>query len=206
MKNSFVLVSLCLLLGSAEAQVIYSCKDASGKTISSDLPMPECASRENRLLNRDGSVKQIIPAPLSPEQKLRKEAEDARNKQAEQERLDGVQRDRALLSAYRTEAELSEAFVRLIGVPTRALRDVAARLKMIHEEITKLKAEAEFFVGKPWPLPLRRRLESVQNLIQQEERNTTEKEAEVQHLVGRYEADLRRYRALIEKANQTKPQ
>jgi Domain of unknown function (DUF4124) len=204
MKNlqglACVLTLLFSYAGAAHAQNIYSCKDANGRTITSDLPIPECAGRENRLLNKDGSTKEVIPAPLTPEQKRAREAEDARKKQEEQDRLEGIKRDRALMSAYRTEADLSEAFVRLIGVPVQALKAAPVRFKPIHEEIARLKTEAEFFAGKPWPMSLKRRMDNVMSAIEQEQRSIAEKEAEIQRVIDRYETDLKRYRALTEAA------
>ncbi len=186
--------------GATHAQTIYSCKDANGRTITSDLPIPECAGRENRLLNKDGSTKEIIPAPLTGEQKRAREAEEARKKQEEQDRVEGIKRDRALMSAYRTEGDLSEAFVRLIGVPVQSLKTTPARFKPIHEEIARIKTEAEFFAGKPWPMALKRRMDNVMSAIEQEQRNIAEKEAEIQRVVERYQTDLKRYRALTEAA------
>ena len=56
--------SLALLFAAARRRVgqrrrqapIYSCIDAHGKRITSDRPIPECAAREQRVLNADGSV------------------------------------------------------------------------------------------------------------------------------------------------------
>jgi len=50
-----------LLAGVTVAQAattIYSCTDASGKKLTSDRPIAECANRDQRVLNADGSVSQ----------------------------------------------------------------------------------------------------------------------------------------------------
>jgi hypothetical protein len=52
----------------AAAAAIYSCTDASGKTLTSDRPIAECANRDQKLLNTDGSVRKIVPpTPTSDE-------------------------------------------------------------------------------------------------------------------------------------------
>ncbi|MEO7008194.1 MAG: DUF4124 domain-containing protein, partial [Caldimonas sp.] len=48
---------------------IYSCIDANGKPLTSDRPIPECANREQRILNADGSLNRIQPpTPTADEQ------------------------------------------------------------------------------------------------------------------------------------------
>jgi ribosomal protein L16 Arg81 hydroxylase len=198
--KTLLAVALFTVTAAHAQQNIYSCKDATGRTITSDLPIPECAMREQRILNRDGSTRQVIAAPLTPEQKRAKQAEEARLKAEEEARADGLRRDKALLSAYRTEADLSEAFVRLIDVPTQALRASPARMKPYYDEIKKIREEGEFFVGKTWPISLRRRIDNVLSAIAQEQRAIAEKEGEIQRISARYAEDLRRYRALVEAA------
>ncbi|MCH2242727.1 MAG: hypothetical protein MK041_12565, partial [Aquabacterium sp.] len=43
----------------ASRPAIYSCIDASGRRITSDRPIPECLDREQKLHNRDGSVRGV---------------------------------------------------------------------------------------------------------------------------------------------------
>ena len=42
---------------------IYSCVDANGRKLTSDRPIAECANRDQKLLNADGSVKVVPPNP-----------------------------------------------------------------------------------------------------------------------------------------------
>ena len=56
----------CALLlgggGAAHAQSrMYTCVDAKGNTIVRDRPIVECLDREQRVLNRDGSVQRVVP-------------------------------------------------------------------------------------------------------------------------------------------------
>jgi hypothetical protein len=50
-----------MLATGAQAQSIYSCVDAKGGKRTSDRPIPECSDREQRILNKDGTVKRILP-------------------------------------------------------------------------------------------------------------------------------------------------
>jgi len=54
--------------GAPSATVTYTCVDSTGKKRSSDRPIPECSDREQHVLNKDGSVKRVIPPTPSPPQ------------------------------------------------------------------------------------------------------------------------------------------
>ncbi len=61
----------CGLQGTAWAQPadakggIYTCVDDSGQKRVSERPIAECTDREQRVLNKDGSHKRIVPATLT---------------------------------------------------------------------------------------------------------------------------------------------
>ncbi len=40
---------------------IYTCIDDKGRRITADRPIPECIDREQQVLNRDGSVRTVVP-------------------------------------------------------------------------------------------------------------------------------------------------
>ena len=63
------------LAGAAWAQTkapppsnIYTCTTPDGRRLTSDRPIPECQSREQRVLNSDGSVRKMVPPAMSPEE------------------------------------------------------------------------------------------------------------------------------------------
>ena len=53
------------------ATAIYSCVDALGRRLTSDRPIIDCSRREQRMLNRDGSVRRVIPPTLTAEERER---------------------------------------------------------------------------------------------------------------------------------------
>ncbi|GGI18858.1 DUF4124 domain-containing protein [Oxalicibacterium faecigallinarum] len=91
---------------------IYMCKDASGRTITSDRPIPECADRTMRELNNAGALKrEIVPPPTAEQKRL---AEEQR-KQRQAEELAAIEQrrsDQALLARYRNEEEIENARAR----------------------------------------------------------------------------------------------
>ena len=75
MLGAFALAWVCLHAGAGPAG-IYTCVDAQGRRHTSDRPIPECLDREQRVLNRDGSQRQVVPPRMTAEQ--RAAAEKAR--------------------------------------------------------------------------------------------------------------------------------
>ena len=61
-KTLFFL-SICIAPGAHAT--IFMCKDASGRTITSDRPIPECAERTVWEYGNTGSLKREIAAPLT---------------------------------------------------------------------------------------------------------------------------------------------
>ena len=53
----------------AAEQGIYSCVDASGKRLTSDRPIAECLDREQRVLNKDGSQRRVLPPRMNAEER-----------------------------------------------------------------------------------------------------------------------------------------
>jgi Domain of unknown function (DUF4124) len=66
----------------AKAQGIYTCVDAKGKKRTSDRPIPECSDREQRVLNKDGTLKRVELPALTPNERAEQEA--AKRKEAEE--------------------------------------------------------------------------------------------------------------------------
>src|SRR5438445_11897262 len=67
--------SVAALAGAASAP-IYSCIDANGKRLTSDRPIAECSTREQRILNPDGSVRRIVPPTMTAEERADAETRD----------------------------------------------------------------------------------------------------------------------------------
>jgi hypothetical protein len=198
-KYRFIGALLVALSAPAQAQ-IYSCKDATGRIINSDRPIPECARADMRVLNPDGSVKQVIPAPMTPEQQQRaadeqKRADDARRAADEQKR-----RDRALLQAFKTEKDLADNYIRQLSAPVEAVKASHVRIKNLRGELDRVLQEAEFYKGKSWPVPLRRKLSEVTAGIESEKRTLEERADDIERLSAKFVEERQRYRVLVAKS------
>ena len=86
---------------------IFSCKDAKGRTLTSDRPIAECAGAV-RELREDGAMRREIAAPLTPEQQRLKDEEDARAQMLAHQKREQALRDKALLMAYPSVESLEQ--------------------------------------------------------------------------------------------------
>ena len=58
----------------ASAAGIYTCIDDQGRKITADRPIASCTAKEQRVLNKDGSLKAVFPPILTVEERAEKEA------------------------------------------------------------------------------------------------------------------------------------
>ena len=83
---------------------IYTCTDSNGKKLTSDRPIAECSTREQRVLNADGSVRNVLGPTLTADERADKEARDRDAAAAFAAQQDAVRRDRNLLARFPDEA------------------------------------------------------------------------------------------------------
>src|SRR5688572_28918452 len=99
-----------LLAGAGAAPAaIYSCVDASGKKLTSDRPIAECATREQKVLNPDGSVRRVVPPTLTADERAEQEARERQLAVERAQQQDAVRRDRNLMVRFPNEAAHNKA-------------------------------------------------------------------------------------------------
>ena len=91
------------------ADGIYTCVDAKGRRLTADRPIPECAHKEQQLLNRDGSVRTVLPPTMTTEERSQQEARDRAAAEARAAQSDAVRRDRNLVARFPDEAAHNRA-------------------------------------------------------------------------------------------------
>jgi hypothetical protein len=192
--------SLSLPLPAAAQSVgpplIYTCTDANGKKLTSDRPIIECNSREQRVLNSDGSVKQVRPPTLTSDERSEVEARE-RDAAAEQaRRLEAIRRDRNLLARFPNEAAHRKARVAALDDVNKAVRASEARLAALAAERKPLTDEAEFYVGKPLPAKIRTQLDANDAAVDAQRSLVQNQRLEVIRIDALYDAELERLKKL----------
>jgi hypothetical protein len=169
------------------AQTIYSCTDASGRRLTSDRPIQECLDREQRLMNKDGSSRKVMPPRMSPKERAAQDEADRQKALADAAYKDAVRRDRNLLNRYPNEAVHRKAREAALDDVRGAIASSEKRIKDLQAERKPLQADAEFYKGKALPFKLRGALED----------NATSQDAQ-REIIENHRSELGRVNALYD--------
>lgn len=172
---------------------IYTCKDASGKTITSDRPLPECVGREGRVLSGQGATVKKIDAPLTPEQIAAREVEDQKRREEDEKRREQIRRDKALLNTYASLDDIESKRQRALSQVEREARESERRISQLERQASDNKAEAEFYKRKALPPDLKRRVDENEAALKAEKLLFSSKKAEVAQVNIKFDEDRRRY-------------
>ncbi len=175
---------------------IYTCTTQDGRRLTSDRPIPECASREQRLLNSDGSVRRMVPPAMSPEEQA---AAEVRRRQLENEKAmqaDAVRRDRNLLQRYKDEASHQRAREAALDDIRKAMQLSEKRLKDLAAERKPLLDETEFYKGKRLPFKLQHQLDTNKAATDAQQESIENQRAEMVRLNGIFDEELARLRRM----------
>lgn len=190
---------LCAAGGAAHAADgpgIYTCVDAQGRKLTSDRPIVECLSREQKQLNRDGSVKRVVPPTLTADERAEKEAAERRAAQQRVAQADAVRRDRNLMSRYPDEAAHRRARELALDTVRAAIANTLVRQRELAAERKPLLDEAEFYKGRQMPARLKQQLDANDAGIEAQKASAANQEAEMVRINKLYDAELERLRQL----------
>ena len=139
---------------------IYTCIDDKGRRVTSDRPIVECNAREQRILNRDGSLREIKPAPLTAEERADREAAERKAAVARAAQADAVRRDRNLMMRFPDATAHGKAREVALNTVRAAIRATETRLTDLATERKPLDNEAEFYKGKQLPPRLKQQIDA----------------------------------------------
>lgn len=179
-------------------QGIYTCTDAKGRKLTADRPIPECADREQKVLNPSGTVKARVGPTLTARERAEQEAAQ-KAEQEERARLNEERRrDRALMTRYPNMAvhniERAKALAQ-IGVVRQA---AVNRVNELVRQRAGINTEMEFYAKDPSKAPpsLRRQIDEVTQSLAIQDRFITEQDAELKRVNARFNDELERLKQL----------
>lgn len=175
---------------------IYTCVDDKGKRITSDRPIPECTAKEQRVLNKDGSLKAVHPPTLTADERADKEAKEKKEAEARAAQADAVRRDRNLKARYPSEESHAKAREAALDSVRLAIKNSEQRLKDLTAERKPLLDEAEFYVGKPLPAKLRQAIDANDAATEAQRSSMANQQAEMVRINKFYDSELDRLRRL----------
>jgi hypothetical protein len=175
---------------------IFTCTSAAGKRITSDRPISECLDREQRVLNKDGSLRMIMPPSLTADERAAMEEAEKRKQQERIAKQDAIRRDRNLVARYPNEETHGKAREASLEPVLHAIESSERRIVELEKERKPLLAEAEFYEGKALPPKLKRQMESVDVSIQAQRATVATQQSEVSRINANYDAELARLKKL----------
>ena len=198
------MAALTLILMGSHGQVLaqqqpsssglYTCKDAQGRTLTSDRPLPECLDREQRELRRTGGTLRRIEPTYSALELADREERERKSQMGMARRTEEQRRERALLVRYPNpaahERECAEALASLDAI----LRAARQHLQALASDRSKLEDELEFYKGNPSRAPeaLRLRMEDTQRRLEAQRSFIAAQESEKERLRTRFEEERAR--------------
>jgi hypothetical protein len=178
---------------------IFQC-EVNGKKVTSDRPIAECANKEQRQLNPDGSLHRIvkpIPTPDETEEMERKERERLA---ALANQNDAVRRDRNLMQRFPNEAAHKKARDKALDDLRAAGKNSEARIGVLMVERKKLEDEKQFYVNeqvsKRLPTLLEQKLDANEAALEAQKSLAQNQESEIARINRLYDAELARLRKL----------
>ena len=189
---------VCAAASTAMAQgtpSIYTCRDHSGKTVTSDHPIGDCVGTM-RELGPSGVVKREIAPPLTAEQQRKKEADERERRVADEVAREQRRRDMALLTAYHSEDQIEAARRRALSDANESITTSKARLADLEREKKALAQEGDAFKGRTVPHLFRRKVEDNQALIDEEDAAIKQRQIDVERVNQRYDDEKKRFREL----------
>jgi hypothetical protein len=175
---------------------IYTCVDAQGRRLTSDRPIPACLGREQRVLNRDGSLRGIAAPPLTADERAEREAAEHRAAAARAAQADAVRRDRNLMLRFRDEAAHRKAREKALDTVRAAIKATEVRLAELEAERRPLDDEAEFYKGRRMPAQLRAQIDANEASHEAQRALAQNQAAELVRINALYDAELDRLKRL----------
>lgn len=175
---------------------IYTCIDAQGRRLTSDRPIPDCNNREQRVLNRDGSVQRVVPPTLTADERAEREAAERRADVARAAQADAVRRDRNLVARFPNEAAHRKSREAALDTVRLAMKATELRVRELAAERKPLLDEAEFYKGRPMPGRLKQQFDANDAGVDAQRQAAATQEAELVRINKLYDLELERLRQL----------
>lgn len=175
------------------AQASTFCCEANGKTYCDDGIPRACSGKAYRQLNQHGVVIKHYAAPLTPEQKIQKEAELARQREEDEKRAEQERQDRKLVGTYATLSDLDIGHERLLNDLKKGQQQMEKRLADAEKQKLKLGNEAEFYKKGRMPEELKAQIERNEQDIKAQKEAIMARGQDIEAAKARFGEEKQRY-------------
>lgn len=175
---------------------IFTCKDAAGRTMTSDQPMPECADRAMRELSKTGLLRREIPAPLNAEQKRHLQLLEDKRRAAAAVVEEQRQQDRALMARYRSESDIAASRRYYLDLSQDMIRRDQVVILDAENQLTQAEADKEFYKNRKLPSNVQWRIDEAHHALDGGKASLSAHQKEAAGINVKFDETLARYRAL----------
>jgi hypothetical protein len=191
-RNAALAATMSLICSfPAAAATMYCCTDANGRKACGDILPPACYGRAYREISEKGSRE--IEAPLTPEQRAQREAEEKRKKHEEQLATAERLRNRALLDTYGNVEDIDYMRDRTVADLGKGLKSAQEKANEALQRKQQLDKEAEFYKKKAMPDDLAAQIRSNKKDLQATQDALTVRQQEIADVKAKFEAEKLRY-------------
>ena len=197
-----LVVAASLCVGSAWAQQstaprkTYCCTDNDGQQICSDQLPQQCFNRAYRVMEGVTVIKRV-EAPLTPEQRRVRIAEEKRKLEEERARREQLTRDRILFDTYNTVQDIDVQRERALKEIEKGMLQAQTELADLEKKRRTLNEETEFYKRKSIPHELQSAIRANEADIAAQQSIIDSKKKDIAQVNARFDDDKRRYLYLL---------
>lgn len=206
MASLKALLPLALALSAIPASArIYCCTDGNGRRVCGDILPAQCQTRAYNEFNTQGVVKKKYDAPLTPEQRVQRDADLAKKKAADNAAAEQARRDKAMLASYNSAADIDAKRARTVAGAQADIKTAEERLEAVQQRLEKLRKGAERYAadGKPAPDAIKANLRDSEADLAVRQKVLEAKQQELVTIQEHFDHDRKRFLELTGKHNGT---
>jgi len=184
---------------------IYCCTDGNGRRVCGDILPAQCQTRAYNEFNTQGVVKKKYDAPLTPEQRVQRDAELAKRKAADHAAAEQARRDKAMLASYNTVADIDAKRARTVAGAQADIKTAEERLEAAQVRLEKLRQNTDRYnkANKPVPESLQANLRDSDADLLVRQKTLEAKKRDLVTIQEHFDHDRQRFLELTGKHNGT---
>ncbi len=196
MTRKIIVTATALLVAApllAQAQS-FRCVGKDGRRYYGSTIPQECIGEPIEQLNKEGLVIKRIDPEASEKERVAKEAEAAKKREAEAAAREQSRRNRALLATYSSERDIEIARERALADNAKQAQEVEKRITDLRKRQAAYDKELEFYKGKNKPPEkLADDMQGTAQEIKEQQQMLEAKKRDAEAINTKYDADKKRY-------------
>ncbi len=172
------------------AEMVFTCVNAAGRSLTSDRLIGECMDREQRVLSRDGTLLRIVPPSLTADERAEKEARERKAAAEREAKSEALRRDKNLMQRFPNVAAHQKARDQALETIQYAIAQSEARVADLERERKPLADETEFYAGKTLPGKLKGQLDANDAAAAAQKELLVQQKAEFERVSKLYDSEL----------------